>query len=90
MRMSIQIKNVQAKEKLQTVINQLKTFETSQSCEEYIRGINDINTIILIVSGRYGKDLIPKIQDLIQLNSVYVYCMDVKANEIWAKKHPKV
>jgi hypothetical protein len=75
--------NVEAQQKL-------KTFENSQICEEYIRQITDVNSIILIVSGRFGRELIPNIHDLIQLNAVYVYCMNVKGNEEWAKNYKKV
>jgi hypothetical protein len=82
--------NVNAQKKLRTVINELKTFENCQICEEYIRQITDVNSIILIVSGRYGRELIPNIHDLLQLNTVYIYCMNVKLNEEWAKNYKKV
>ena len=81
--------NINAQKKLKTVINQLKTFENCQLCEEYIRKITDVNSIILIVSGRYGRELIPNIHDLLQLNAVYIYCMDVKANELLATNTKK-
>jgi hypothetical protein len=82
--------NVNAQKKLRTVINELKTFENSKICEEYIRQITDVNSIILVVSGRFGRELIPNIHDLIQLNAVYVYCANVKGNEEWAKNYKKV
>jgi hypothetical protein len=82
--------NVIAQQKLRTVINQLKTFENYQTCEQYIQQIEDVNSVILIVSGRYGKELIPKIHDLLQLNTIYIYCMNVKLNELWAKDYQKV
>jgi hypothetical protein len=82
--------NINAQKKFKTVINQFKTFETCQLCEEYIRQIVDVNSVILIVSGRYGKELIPTIHNLLQLNAVYVYCMDIKSSEIWAKNYKKV
>ncbi len=82
--------NINAQKILRTVINQLKIFENYHLCEQYIRQITDVNSVILIVSGRYGKELIPTIHNLLQLNAVYVYCMDIKSNEIWAKKYDKV
>ncbi len=82
--------NFNAQKILRTVINQLKTFENCYLCEQYIREIIDVNSIILIVSGRYGRELIPTIHHLLQLNTVYVYCMDVKSNEVWANKYDKV
>ena len=71
-------------------MNQLKIFENTQSCEQYIRQSTGTNSIVLIVSGKCGRELIPTIHELLQLNAVYIYCMDVKSNEVWTKKYRKV
>ncbi|CAF0978523.1 unnamed protein product [Rotaria sp. Silwood1] len=46
--------------------------------------------IILIVSGRLGQIIVPKIAQLQQIILIYVYCQDKKANEQWGKQFSKV
>jgi hypothetical protein len=44
----------------------------------------------LIVSGQFGREIVPKIHQLEQLSAIYVYCMNKEANEQWAKDFLKV
>lgn len=44
----------------------------------------------LIISGFYGKSIVPQIYDKPQLNSIYVFCNDVLAYEELCKAGPKV
>ncbi|CAF1659939.1 unnamed protein product, partial [Didymodactylos carnosus] len=43
--------------------------------------------IVLIVSGTYGRELVPCLHDLTQLNCIYVYCADNAHNEEWSKNY---
>ncbi|CAF1654751.1 unnamed protein product, partial [Didymodactylos carnosus] len=45
--------------------------------------------IIVIVGGRSGQLLVTRIHQLIQVSSIFVYCMD-KRNEEWTKIYKKV
>jgi hypothetical protein len=82
--------NRQAQEKLRQIINHLKTFDDQQQCHQYILSLSPQDRLVLIISGRCGRQLIPQIHQLRQLSSVYVYCMDKQANEQWAKDFTKV
>ncbi len=82
--------NIQAQKQLRTSINHLLTFEDDQECLQYIDSIPKDDRIILIVSGRLGQIIVPKIVKYRQIASVYVYCMNKKANEEWAKQFNKV
>ncbi|CAF1156105.1 unnamed protein product, partial [Didymodactylos carnosus] len=82
--------NIKAQHKLREVINQLKTFEDKEECEEHIRAIEDDQKIVLIVSERFVRELVPRIEHLPQLFSIYVHCFDKKLNNEWAKQHPKI
>jgi hypothetical protein len=46
--------------------------------------------IVLIISGRFGEILVPRIHSLRQVSSIYVYCKDKKRNEPWANQFKKV
>ncbi len=75
---------------LRSIINHLKTFEDEDQFEQYIQSIPSHKRLILIVNGRLGKEVVPRIHHIPQVYSIYVYCMDKKRNEQWAKHYSKV
>jgi hypothetical protein len=46
--------------------------------------------ILLVVSGQLGEQLVPKIHQLRQVSTIYVYCTNKKKNEQWTKQFAKV
>ncbi|CAF0886118.1 unnamed protein product [Rotaria sordida] len=74
---------------LRKIINHLRTFDNNDECEEYIRQITQ-EKVVLIVSGSLGRQVVPRLHDLAQFSACYVFCQDKKANEQWARKHPKI
>jgi hypothetical protein len=82
--------NKQAQEELRSIINHLKTFEDLNQCQEYILSILSHHRIVLIVSGQFGRQIVPKIHQFSQLSSIYVYCMNKEINEQWTKDFRKV
>lgn len=67
----------------------LETFEDIDKCDLYIKNQSG-KFIILIISGGYGRQLVPKLHELPQLVTVFVYCMDKEANKQWSKDYQKV
>jgi hypothetical protein len=82
--------NIQAQQQLRSSINHLLTFEDDQQCLQYIQSAPKDDRIILIVSGRFGRIIVPQIVQLRQIISIYVYCIDEKANEQWTLHFSKV
>jgi hypothetical protein len=82
--------NQQTQQKLREIINYLITFDDQHQCHQYILSFSAQDRLILIVSGRLGRQFVPQIHQLRQLCSIYVYCMDKEANEQWAKEFTKV
>ena len=76
--------------KLREIINHLKTFDDQGECHQRILSLSTQDRLVLIVSGRCGRQLVPQIHHLRQVSSIYVYCMDKKANELWAKDFIKI
>lgn len=68
------------------VNDQLQTFDKVDQCLEYIR-TNPKEKLVLVVSGRLGQEILPRIQQFANLIAVYVYCSDKKRNEEWANKY---
>jgi hypothetical protein len=81
---------IHAQQHLRTTINYIKLFKQSNGCLEYIKSISKYDRIILIVSGRLGQEIVPQIHQFRQISSIYVYCMNKKQNEQWARKYNKV
>jgi hypothetical protein len=81
--------NVNAQHLLRASFNHLETFTDDTKCENHIRSAPKENRMILIVGGRLGRYLTPRIHELEQVSSIYVYCM-YKQFEEWTKQFPKV
>ncbi|UJR16852.1 hypothetical protein I4U23_003751 [Adineta vaga] len=81
--------NIDSQVKLREAINFLQLFDEADACEENIKTIT-IEKVVLIVSGRLGREVVPRWHDLPQLNCIYVYCFDRAANKLWADKYSKV
>lgn len=81
--------NNKIQKKLCQIIENLRTFDNVEVCEKYLRKTTK-ESLILIVSGTFGRQILPSIHDLPQLISFYVFCQDKKGNEQWATKYSKV
>jgi hypothetical protein len=82
--------NIQAQNILRTSINHLLTFDDDERFFQHIDALSDDDRVILIVSGRLGQTIVPQVSPLRQIVSIYIYCMDKKANEQWAQNFIKV
>ncbi|CAF2629125.1 unnamed protein product [Rotaria sp. Silwood2] len=74
---------------LRASVNNLHKFDNLQEGETYVRSIRR-EKIILIVSGGYGIEIVPRIHDLVQVNCIYVYCSDKARHEAWSKNYSKI
>jgi hypothetical protein len=81
--------NRETHQALRQVINHLRTFNGSDTCEQCIREITE-EKVVLIVSGMLGSKIVPRLHDLPQLSTCYVFCQNKESNEKWAKKYSKV
>jgi hypothetical protein len=83
--------NHQTQLELRQIINHLKTFDDKQQCYQYIKSISPQNhRLVLIVSDKYGRQLIPQIHQFRQVSSIYIYCRNKKVDEQWTKDFTKV
>ena len=82
--------NRQAQQQIRSIINHVLTFEDPSQCQQYINSVCPHDRLVLIVSGRLGQEVVPRIHHARQLSSIYVYCSDKKRNEQWAKDFTKV
>lgn len=69
--------------------NKLTIFDNIIDCSEKIRSLADEERVILVVSGRFGKELVPTVNNLTQILAIYVYCSNRDLHFQWAKCYKK-
>ncbi|CAF3804426.1 unnamed protein product [Rotaria sordida] len=82
--------NRDTEQRLRSIINRLKKFQDVLQCEKYVMKRSSKDRLVIIVSGRLGRIIVPTIHEVRQVVSIYVYCMYKKANEEWTHHFPKV
>ena len=81
---------VDAQQRLRTSINYIRTFKNTDDCEQYIQSVPAQDRIIFIVNNQLGQDLVPRIHQLRQIFSIYIYSTDNKRSGQWTKEFKKV
>jgi hypothetical protein len=88
---NINIQERQDKEtKLRCVINHLKKFEDEHECQQYIEKRSKEDRLVIIVGDRLGREVAPRIHQLRQVSSIYVYDKDKNSSKQWTCEFPKV
>ncbi|CAF4257512.1 unnamed protein product [Rotaria sordida] len=77
------------KKQLTTKLEKVTAVNSVNYFKEYIE-ICDDESVVLIVSGSYGRQIVPEIHNLTQLLAVYVYCANLEPNVQWTKNYTKV
>ena len=82
-------KFVNAQHQIRKSIHYLKTFIKVDDCEKYIKSMNTDDRIVLVVGSSFGRILVPRIHQLRQVWSIYIFSGN-KKNEEWVKHFSKV
>ncbi|CAF1338406.1 unnamed protein product [Adineta steineri] len=77
-------------QKLRSIINHIKKFQDIKKCRQYIEQTSQKDRLVIIVSGRLGREIVPSIHQLRQVISIYIYCIDKESHEQWAYKFTKI
>jgi hypothetical protein len=71
--------------RLRLVIISIVIFTDEQTCSKFINKFKTKNKLLLIVSGSLGQSFVPKIDLLLQIYSIYVFCGRKIKHESWAQ-----
>jgi hypothetical protein len=74
---------------LRQVVNTVNTFIDVDECIDFITDIKEEKTF-MIVSGRFCQIIVPVVQDISHVSSVYIFCRNTAYYEKWARQWPKV
>lgn len=83
-------KVVDIPEQVRSNDNNIKTFENSIECEQFICSLSNNDRAVFIVDDLLGQQIIPRIHELRQVFAIYVYSTEIKINESWFKQFSKV
>ncbi len=67
--------NLIVQQRLFNTFDNVEIFEDENNCQQFIRSKSK-QPIILIVSGRLSRQIVPAINSLEQVYGIYIYCMD--------------
>ncbi len=75
--------------KLRQVVNTVNTFNDVDECIDFVTDMKDEETFML-VSGTCSQVIVPVVQDMSQVRSVYIFREDKAWHEQWAPQRLKV
>ncbi|CAF1485819.1 unnamed protein product [Adineta steineri] len=75
--------------KLRRAVNDIKTYTNGDQCLEFIRTIVD-NKVCMIISGSLGKNFVPRVHNMSQVDSIFIFCGNKKHHDQWTKDWPKI
>ncbi|CAF3562162.1 unnamed protein product [Rotaria socialis] len=82
--------NMDAQKKLRSIVNQLRTFIDPEEFMKDVGFIRQGDLTILIISGQLGRIVVPEMQKLEEMCSIYIYCFNKEANLEWSRSFSKV
>ena len=74
---------------LRNVVNDIKIFQDSDTGVDFLRGIVDERAFV-IASGSLGKDLVPRIHSMPQVDTIYIFCGDRARHKAWSEQWSKI
>ena len=75
--------------RLRQVMNTINTFTDGQECIEFLQEIKD-DKVCMIISGSLGKDIVPRVHGMFQVDSIFIFCGNKQYHEQWTKNWPKI
>ncbi|CAF0758791.1 unnamed protein product [Adineta steineri] len=75
--------------KLREVVNAVNTFTNIEECVTFITDIKD-EKVFMVSSGALGQTSVPMVHDMIQVNTIYIFCANTTQHEQWAKEWAKI
>jgi tetratricopeptide (TPR) repeat protein len=74
---------------LRRVVNDINTFGDGEQCIQFINTIND-NKVCMIISGSLGEHIVPRVHNMSQVDSIFIFCGNKKYHEQWTKQWSKI
>ena len=70
-------------------VNDIEAFIDGEECVQFLKDIAH-EKVCMIVSGSLGQEIVPRVHDLPQLDSIFIFCSNKKNHKRWAKAWSKI
>ena len=74
---------------LRRAVNSVNIFTDSDQCIQFLEDMAK-EKACMIISGAFGQHIVPRVHDLSQIDSIFIFCGNKTYHEEWAKKWPKI
>ena len=74
---------------LRCAVNDVNIYTNGELCVQFIETIRE-NKVCKVISGALGQRIVPRVHDMSQVDSIFIFCGDKKRHEGWAKDWPKI
>jgi tetratricopeptide (TPR) repeat protein len=74
---------------LRRTVNDVNTFTDGDQCIQFINTITN-NKACMIISGSLGQHIVPRVHNMSQVDSVFIFCGNKKRHEEWTKEWSKI
>ncbi|CAF0999565.1 unnamed protein product [Adineta steineri] len=74
---------------LKRVINNVNTFTDGEHCVEFIQTITN-NKVCMIISESLGKHIVPHMHDMIQVDTIFIFCNNQECDKPWTREWSKI
>ena len=74
---------------LRCVVNDVNTFTDGDECIHFVEDIND-NKVCIIISGSLGQHIVPRVHNMSQVDSIFIFCGNKQRHEQWTKQWSKI
>jgi tetratricopeptide (TPR) repeat protein len=74
---------------LRRTVNDVNTFNDGDQCIQFINTITN-NKACMIISGSLGQHIVPRVHNMSQVDSIFIFCGNKKRHEAWTKEWSKI
>jgi tetratricopeptide (TPR) repeat protein len=74
---------------LRRTVNTINTFTDGEECIHFLENM-DNEKVCMIISGSLGQPIVPRVHNMSQVDSIFIFCGNKKHHEQWAKDWSKI
>jgi tetratricopeptide (TPR) repeat protein len=74
---------------LRRAVNTIKKYTDGEECIQFLETINN-EKVCMIISGALGQHIVPRVHNMSQVDSIFIFCGNKKYHEQWTKEWSKI
>jgi tetratricopeptide (TPR) repeat protein len=74
---------------LRRTVNTINTFTDGEQCIHFLENMGN-EKVCMIISGSLGQHIVPRVHNMSQVDSIFIFCGNKKHHEQWTKDWPKI